>query len=44
MYAREMLRFVRWEDLDVVKVVQCADGAAPCVARGGVVGEGWYYV
>lgn len=44
MNPREMLRFVPREDLDVIKVVQGAHGAASCVLRSGVVGEGWYYV
>lgn len=44
MYPREMLRFIPGKDLDVVEIVECAHGAAACVLRGGVVGEGWYYV
>lgn len=44
MYARKMLRFIAWEDLDIIEIVECAHGAAPCVQRGGVIGEGGYYV
>lgn len=39
-----MMRFVSRKDLDVIEIVECAHGAAPCVPRGGVVGECWYYV
>lgn len=44
MYARKMLRLIAGEDLDVIKVIQSANGATARVPGGGVVSEGRYYV